>query len=613
MDVGRFLDLYVSETQDHVRLLQRSLLRLDADRDGHALTEAFRAVHTLKGMSAAMGHGRVAALAHELEDRLDELRGRTPASAEDVDAMLLRADELERAIAAAIDGNSVLDESDLLRPARSAQHAAPTGPAERPIEADLPAVDAHVARVVLCEDAPLKAARALLIVRALDGMPGVLGTYPDHFDTDFAGTLDIYLDDTFDAAAIEVAVTAVGDVDRVRFIDRAGTPRAGAGAAHQTARLPQLRVNSERLDGLADGIGELSVLFGRLARDGAEPVLAGSLAATVDRMAVVIHELQHDVLELRMVRVREAFERLPRVVRDASRALGKEVDLVLTGDDVEMDRTILEEIGEPLVHLLRNAVDHGIEPPEERTAIGKPARGRIDVEAARERSSVRIVVSDDGRGIDAAAVVEHARRIGLLAPTAEIDLTSEEVLRLVSQAGFSTAGTVSTVSGRGVGMDVVVSRIRALGGAIDMQTVHGAGTTFNIRLPITLALVHALRVRVGDDEFAVPLTHIGEVVELAGTVAIASAGETVQVRGETMPLVRLRRVLRLEGDDDEHAAIVAESGGRRAALAVDGLVGREQILVKSFDAAAGMLPYFSGAALLGDGQPVLVLDPLSVI
>jgi two-component system, chemotaxis family, sensor kinase CheA len=210
-------------------------------------------------------------------------------------------------------------------------------------------------------------------------------------------------------------------------------------------------------------------------------------------------------------------------------------------------------------------------------------------------------------------VVEHARRIGLLAPTAEIDLTSEEVLRLVSQAGFSTAGTVSTVSGRGVGMDVVVSRIRALGGAIDMQTVHGAGTTFNIRLPITLALVHALRVRVGDDEFAVPLTHIGEVVELAGTVAIASAGETVQVRGETMPLVRLRRVLRLEGDDDEHAAIVAESGGRRAALAVDGLVGREQILVKSFDAAAGMLPYFSGAALLGDGQPVLVLDPLSVI
>jgi two-component system, chemotaxis family, sensor kinase CheA len=313
MDVGRFLDLYVSETQDHVRLLQRSLLRLDADRDGHALTEAFRAVHTLKGMSAAMGHGRVAALAHELEDRLDELRGRTPASAEDVDAMLLRADELERAIAAAIDGNSVLDESDLLRPARSARHAAPTGPAERPIEADLPAVDAHVARVVLCEDAPLKAARALLIVRALDGMPGVLGTYPDHFDTDFAGTLDIYLDDTFDAAAIEVAVTAVGDVDRVRFIDRAGTPRAGAGAAHQTARLPQLRVNSERLDGLADGIGELSVLFGRLARDGAEPVLAGSLAATVDRMAVVIHELQHDVLELRMVRVREAFERLPRV------------------------------------------------------------------------------------------------------------------------------------------------------------------------------------------------------------------------------------------------------------------------------------------------------------
>jgi two-component system, chemotaxis family, sensor kinase CheA len=462
----------------------------------------------------------------------------------------------------------------------------------------------------------MKAVRAVLIMRALEAHPGILGAEPAAFDESFDGEFSVHCGDGADLAAVEACIRRVGDVDSVTVItaepaDRSATATAGMSgtALHGT----HLRIPAERLDGLADGIGELSVLFGRLARDGAEPVLAGSLAATVDRMAVVIHELQHDVLELRMVRVREAFERLPRVVRDASRALGKEVDLVLTGDDVEMDRTILEEIGEPLVHLLRNAVDHGIEPPEERTAIGKPARGRIDVEAARERSSVRIVVSDDGRGIDAAAVVEHARRIGLLAPTAEIDLTSEEVLRLVSQAGFSTAGTVSTVSGRGVGMDVVVSRIRALGGAIDMQTVHGAGTTFNIRLPITLALVHALRVRVGDDEFAVPLTHIGEVVELAGTVAIASAGETVQVRGETMPLVRLRRVLRLEGDDDEHAAIVAESGGRRAALAVDGLVGREQILVKSFDAAAGMLPYFSGAALLGDGQPVLVLDPLSVI
>jgi two-component system, chemotaxis family, sensor kinase CheA len=255
-----------------------------------------------------------------------------------------------------------------------------------------------------------------------------------------------------------------------------------------------LRIPAERLDDLADGIGELSVLFGGLsAANGANA--AGSGPA--DRMAVVLGQLQRDVLELRMVPVREAFDRLPRVVRDAARRLGKEVDLVVSGEDVELDRSILEEIVEPLVHLLRNAVDHGIEAPSERVDGGKSPRGRIDVQAERERASVLITVSDDGGGMDAARVIEQARKSGILAEDAEIDFTSEEVFRLVSQAGFSTAAGVTDVSGRGVGMDVVVNRVRALGGAIDMQTVHGAGTTFSMRLPVTLALVQALRVRVG--------------------------------------------------------------------------------------------------------------------
>lgn len=619
MDAGRFLDLYVAEAQQHLRLLQRSLLGLEADADGHALAEAFRAVHTLKGMSAAMGYGTVSSLAHELEDRLDELRrGRAPARPEDIDQFLVCADELDQAVAAAIEGGPPGPDQAALIAAGSA----PASPTPDPSAASwLPPGATGVVRVVLRADAPLKAARAMLMMRALDGMTGIIGSCPDTFADDFAGVLSIYTDGTADRAAIEAAVAGAGDVDHIRFLAPAEEPTAARSgtnpvprpAVEAAPRLPQLRVPSERLDSLVDGIGELSVLFGSLTPDDAAPAVPEPLAGALDRMAVVLREIQHDVLELRMVQVREAFERLPRVVRDASRSLGKEVELVITGDDVELDRTILEEIGEPLIHLLRNAVDHGIETPEERTAIGKPARGRIEVEAARERSSVRIMVSDDGRGIDAEEVVEHARLVGLLAPDAMVDLTSEEVFRLVSQPGFSTAGSVGALSGRGVGMDVVVSRIRALGGAVDMQTVHGAGTTFSIRLPITLALVHALRVRVGEDDYAVPLTHIGEAIELEHTAGAGAAGETVRVRGESLPLVRLRRMLRVDGADTERAAIVAEMGGRRAALAVDELVGREQILVKSFDAPAGMLPYFSGAALLADGRPVLVLDPLSVI
>ncbi|MEX0907775.1 MAG: chemotaxis protein CheW, partial [Gemmatimonadota bacterium] len=287
---------------------------------------------------------------------------------------------------------------------------------------------------------------------------------------------------------------------------------------------------------------------------------------------------------------------------------------VVEGDDVELDRAILEEIGEPLVHLLRNSVDHGIETPEQRVAAGKTAKGRIRVWAERERSSVRIVVEDDGRGVAAEKVVARARAAGLLEPEASGDVTDEELFRLLSHAGLSTAEQVSDVSGRGVGMDVVVSRIRALGGAIEMRTWPGSGTAFHIRLPITLALALALRVRIGDEEYAIPLTHVSEAVELQPHAFLLDGREMLQLRDEQMPLVRMRRRLRVPPDGGtEQAAVIAEMGDRRAALAVDELIGREQILVKTFDPVAGMLPYFSGATMLADGRPALVLDPLSVI
>jgi two-component system, chemotaxis family, sensor kinase CheA len=609
MDVRRFLDLYVSEAQEHVRLLHRSLLSVESDTDGVALGEAFRAAHTLKSLSAAMGFDGVARLAHELEDRLDGIRARSgPADGETVDELLAGADAIDRAIASAL-ADGVQASSTTAGPApptptpQAASHRA--GPA-------IPPGVAAVTRVRIRHDAPMKAVRAVLIMRALEAHPGILGAEPAAFDESFDGEFSVHCGDGADLAAVEACIRRVGDVDSVTVTtaepaDRSATATAGMSgtALHGT----HLRIPAERLDDLADGIGELSVLFGGLsAANGAD--VAGSGPA--DRMAVVLGQLQRDVLELRMVPVREAFDRLPRVVRDAARRLGKEVDLVISGEDVELDRSILEEIVEPLVHLLRNAVDHGIEAPSERVDGGKSPRGRIDVQAERERASVLITVSDDGGGMDAARVIEQARKSGILAEDAEIDFTSEEVFRLVSQAGFSTAAGVTDVSGRGVGMDVVVNRVRALGGAIDMQTVHGAGTTFSMRLPVTLALVQALRVRLGGEDYAVPLTHVAEVVDFADVARDRRGGETVRVRGSDVALVRLCPLLGIAGGGQEHTALVTEVGGRRAALAVDELVGREQILVKSFDAVTGMLPYFSGATILADGRPILVLDPLSV-
>jgi two-component system, chemotaxis family, sensor kinase CheA len=618
MDLRRFFDVYVADTGDHVRLLQRSLLALERDRSGAALDEAFRAAHTLKGLAAAMGFDDVTGLAHGLEDRLETLRGRALPAVLHVDALLADADLLEQAIAAAVARGPRSADDDAIAEVRPAVAAMPGSavPGIAPDGAgsfhDAPPGTQAAASVQLEPDAPIKAARAVLILRALQGRGDVLGTHPGHFGDDFDGTFRIFFASTRDLAVAETDIRAAGDVAALQLFVKE-TPVTGpavqAGAAgHASQR--HLRVAAERMDGLAGGIGELSILFGQLAQDADARRAAGD---TLDRMGFILSQLQQEIIDLRMVPVGEAFERLQRVVRDAARRLDKDVDLDLAGEDVRLDRAIIDELGDPLVHLLRNAVDHGIESREARQRTGKPPRGRIEVRAERERTNVRITIRDDGAGVVAERIAERARAVGLLAANAPAGVTDDDVFRLMSQPGLSTATTVGEVSGRGVGMDVVVSRVRALGGAIDMRTTPGVGTTFSIRLPPTLALAQALRVRVGGEEYAIPLTHITEAVDLEVEPANAIARGALRLRGEMVPLVSIRTMLQVPGTGRERAAVIARSGTRRAGLMVDELIGREHILVKSFDAAAGTLPVFSGATLLADGRPVLVLDPLSVL
>ena len=606
MDLRRFLDLYVSEAQEHLRLLQRSLLAVETEPGGAAIDEAFRAAHTLKGISAAMGYRVVASTAHDLEDRLDDLRtGRLAADAALIDRLLAQADALEAQISAAVSGAAATGEAAVANEADAMPDVAPSPAAPGAI----PDGTAMVALVRLRADAPIKSARAMLIMRAVQA-PGVLGSDPAEFADDFDGHFRIFFDAAADVAAAEAAIAAAGEVESVELVEPArARPLPAPAPLTATAPPRQMRVDAARLDRIAEGIGDMSILYGRLELD---DQVSRATRGMFDRMGRVLRELQHEVLALRMVPVREVFERLPRVVRDAARTLDKEVEFVLEGDDVELDRAILEEINDPLVHLLRNAVDHGIDTPAARAAAGKDPKGRIILRAERERSSVRIVVEDDGRGIARSRVLEKAKQRGLIGTDVQ-HVSDEELFRLLSHAGFSTADEVSTLSGRGVGMDVVATRVRALGGAIEMHTLEGAGTTFSIRLPITLALAQALRVRIGGEDYAIPLTHVSEAVELDGHTHDEGGREMLQLRRVTMPLVRLRRVLQIDGGGAEQAAVIAEMGDRRAALAVDELVGREQILVRTFDPAAGMLPYFSGATVLASGRPALVLDPLSVI
>lgn len=610
MDLRDFVALYVTETREHLRLLDSALLALERGEGGGAIDEAFRAAHTLKGLSATMGYRAAADQAHALEDRLHRVRaGEIAVDTAVVDTLLAAADDLGRAIDQAVATEEPRVDGWEAPPAPAAEATTDALPAGQPLDSSQLAV-----RVVLRPDAPVKAARAMLVVRAVEQRWRVARTEPAVFDDAFGGELRIVLDSTAAPDEVEAAIRGAGEVEQVVFEDpaAAGQPLARAEApTAEPARIVQVRVDQRRLDEIADGIGELSLLERRLRRELGDT--AGS-ADAVHRLTTLLADLQHAVLSVRMVPIGEAFARFPRVVRDAARRAGKEIEFRIEGEGIEIDRSILDDVVEPLLHLLRNAVDHGIEPEDERLAAGKPARGSIVLRAERARASVRVTLEDDGRGVARARVLAQARAAGLHAEADDAARDDDALFRLMAHPGLSTADEVTELSGRGVGLDAVVARVRALGGAIDMRTEPGSGTTFTLRLPITLALARALLVRVDGEEYAVPLTHISEAIELDGSVERRrEGGEFVRLRDEELPLVRMSRVLGSRHVRGERAAIVAEFGQRRMALGVDEIVGHEQILVKTFDAAAGTLPVFSGATLLADGRPALVLDPLSVI
>ncbi len=309
------------------------------------------------------------------------------------------------------------------------------------------------------------------------------------------------------------------------------------------------------------------------------------------------------------------FDRFPRLVRDAARSLDKQVEFTVEGKDVELDRSMLEEVGDPIVHLLRNAVDHGLETPQERTSKGKPAMGRLLLSATRDRSAVAIRVEDDGRGIDRERVLRRARESGLV-DAGKLELSDEELVRLIARAGFSTAERVTDLSGRGVGVDAVYSRVRALGGSVDIRSVKDEGTTVTLRLPLTLAIVRSLLARIGGETYALAMTHVRETVELRPALLRTVQGrEVLMLRDEVLPIVRLRTLVEFDGAPPRglEQAIIVELSERRAALVVDALIGQQEIVVKQFDAVRDARTLFGGATILGDGAPALIIDVSSIL
>lgn len=632
MELSQYGELFLSESREHVSAINDLLLALEASPGAREPVEGvFRAVHTIKGMSATMGYRAVAGLAHEMEELLDRVRqGRITVDGELTDLLFESADALERAIEAAVadEEGEAVDISPV-----GARLRAALDTEERAAEARVavPAVAAPLAegvlrvQVVVSRDSPLPGVRAFMALRTARALGEVSGVVPDEAALQgpgFAGTLELLLRTERPAAEVHEALRGVGEVERVVVTEP--SPQAAAPAEAEPAamvpgapaRARNIRVDLRRLDALMNQIGELVIIRDRLRRLAAVRE-SPELGETVDQASRLISELQGEIMRARMVPVGQVLDRFPRLVRDAARALGKRVEFVIEGKDIEFDRSMLDEIGDPIVHLLRNSLDHGIESPAERRAAGKPETGMLRLEAARERSQVIIRVEDDGRGIQRHRVLARAVSRGLVAAQAAESLDDEEVYALLTRPGFSTADTVTDVSGRGVGLDVVATRVRALGGMLEIAGAPGEGTTFTLRLPLTLAIVRALLVRHGGETYAFPLTHVSETVEIPAEELRTVKGRAVAVlRDEVIPLLPLRALL---GGGEETAppplrtTVVLERGEHRVGVVVDGLVGQQEIVVKSFDATAGTLRLFSGATILSDGRPALILDVGSLL
>ncbi|WP_433046884.1 chemotaxis protein CheW [Dactylosporangium sp. CS-033363] len=658
------LDTFITEARELVQDFEEGLLELESTPDAPgAVNGLFRAMHTMKGSAGLFGLSHLVSFTHVLESVLDDLRaGRLQVSAGLVSALLPCTDHISVLVDAVAAGRDEPTPAEQEVSARLLAALAPFSGASSPE----PASRIWLLSIWFGPEClrngmdPLSFLRYLAtmgtiqrLITRTDALPRADEADPEvcylGFDLEFAGEaskadIESVFEFVRDDSTIRIMpsgeaaelIDALPEYDRLGDLLRqggvvtdreletalakqhagesAGRPlgeilveerivqqpvvEAALNRQRKTAESRQqdnqtIRVFASRLDRLIDLVGEL--------------VIAQSGVAFSDEQSQVlrlVEEVRHTALSLRMVPIGTTLRRFERVVRDVSMELGKEVDLVITGGDAEMDKALVERIGDPLLHLVRNALDHGIEPPDERERAGKPPRGRLALNAFHDAGSIVIEISDDGRGLNRDRILAKAIERGLVARGES--LSDPEVYSLIFEPGFSTADTVSNLSGRGVGMDVVRGAVTALRGGIDVQTTPGAGTLMQIRLPLTLAIIDGFLVGAGDTHFIVPLDRVIECVELP----LEAGGRSfMHLRGQALPFVRLRDVFALGGRAPRRqSVVVVEHAGQRAGVVVDHLLGQSQTVIKPLGKLFQEVRCIGGSTILGNGDIALILD-----
>lgn len=637
--MSAYVDVFFSESAEYLQTITDGLLALESDPvDLEPVETVFRGAHSLKGMSAAMGYTRTQELTHKMESLMATVRSREQvADHELIDLMLQATDRVREVIAdESSGGNAVAIDDMVARLVSRTRQGPPAAGAEQPAgaAATVPRAAAegslYRVRIHIEKSCVLKGVRAYMAIKRLNHLGSVVETHPgarEIEDEQFGDSFEAILRTKARPETIREAVLAVTEIEAVE-VEAAPEPVTGdsadAGAAARPeaahANVPKVaetqtvRVSIGHLDTIVDLVGELVIVRSRL-EDVAERLQSSELFESLDVLRRVSADLQQEVMQTRMVPVGNIFNRFPRMVRDLARDLGKDVVLETEGQDIELDRTVLDEIGDPLVHLLRNAVDHGIESPEERVALGKSPRGTVRLMAERVREQVLITVQDDGRGMDIDRIWRKAVERGIADRDDRTSYSDEDILKFVFTPAFTTVDKATRVSGRGVGMDVVKGKIEYLGGSISITSAPGQGTSVGLQLPLTLAIIQALLVSSDDQVYALPLSAVDEVLAPGEVQSKTIDGAPVVVLrdGTAVPLSRLDTLFvhRSAAHDDgvDHHLVLVRSGQMLHALAVPGLIGRHEVVIKPLSALFRGLYGLGGATVLGDGRVALILDP----
>jgi two-component system chemotaxis sensor kinase CheA len=638
--MSAYRDVFLSESAEYLQGMTDGLLGLESDpADLEPVEVIFRGAHSLKGMAAAMGYVRTQELTHKMESLMDTVRSRAQVADRSlIDLMLRATDVVREVIADESTGGSAVDIGPMVAElvTRADMRAGAVAATDEPAESAVPFAaegegNLYRTRVSLESGCVLKGVRAYMAIKRLSHMGTIVETIPgarEIEDEQFDRSFDIILRTKASADAVREAALGVTEVEDVTV--EALEVQAPAGEAEQASPTPPsqarrsvpklsetqtVRISIGHLDAIVNLVGELVIIRSRL------DAIAGQLERPDldDALGIlerISGELQQEVMQTRMVPVGNIFNRFPRMVRDLAHDLGKDITLEMGGLDIELDRTVLDEIGDPIVHLLRNAVDHGIESPEVREAAGKDARGTVRLTAEREREQIRITVEDDGRGMDLERIWAKACERGLVDRNARDSYSDYDVFMLVCLPGFSTMEEATRISGRGVGMDVVKGKIEYLGGTISMNSRVGQGTTITLMLPLTLAIIQALLVGNGSQVYALPLGIVEEVIPQDEVRLTTVDGQPVLVLRDGKP-VGLQRLDALEGkrhaEDDGRPVkdhfVLMRVGASMRALAVESLIGRREIVIKPLSPLFRGIHGFSGATVLGDGRVALILDP----